>query len=131
MFAYLGVLVLAAVGGHLLYKIVEWMGTSRPPPLVAKGLARLRSDRVEPSEPVPTILYQLELTRMAKELALVRESDAQGRALRVTAYTIAYDDALVGCCRSVGIDAPAAPRPLTSDQRLSAEASLLAAGVDW
>lgn len=128
--AYVGVLVLAGVAGHALCAATEWIATGQLPRPLHRLFARARGDRPV-SEPMPAILLELELQRLAGELLAVRGSDRQGRALRITACTIAYDDALVQCCRGHGIDAPDEPRPLLTSQRVDAEASLLAAGVSW
>ncbi len=127
---YLGVLVLAAGAGHLLYKATEWIAAGHPPVSVERAVRRLRPSAPDP-EPMPGVLLELELARVARQLEQVRGSEAQGLALRITACTIAYDDALVACCHSYGIEAPNRPRPLTAGQRLEAESALLSHGVQW
>ncbi len=127
---YLGVLALSAVAGQALFHATRWMFTGQPPAVVTTLVDRFRPPAPEP-EPMPPVLDELELTRLAHELAAVRESDRQGLALRITACTIAYDEALLRCCESHGLPAPTGRKPLSTSQRLEAECSLMAAGVSW
>lgn len=127
---YLGVLVLAAVAGHTLSRATEWIHTGEPPAPIGRALKLFRRPAPEP-EPIPGVLWELELARVARQLEQVRKSETQGLALRITACTIAYDEALIACCRSYGLEAPSGPRPLTAGQRLQAESALLGHGVQW
>lgn len=124
---YLATLVIAGIAGHTLFKAAEWVGRGRPPELVERAVDRIRSRPL--SEPLPPVLHELELARLSAELVKVRSSDVQGLATRMRAAAIAYDDALVRCCRSYGIDT--ASSPLTASERVAAESALLAAGADW
>ncbi|MFV0459634.1 MAG: hypothetical protein ACK5MT_12790 [Actinomycetales bacterium] len=129
MAAYLGTLVMAAAAGWVLFEAAAWIGRGEPPPRVRDLMERLRPQHSEP--PIPPVLLEMELHRLDTELSRVRGGDPQGLALRIRATQIAYDDALAACCQAHGLPTPPELRPMTTSQRLNAEAELLSAGVTW
>ncbi len=117
-----------------------WGVTGRPRwPFV--GLARRIEDAQErrrpPREPIPPVLLGLELRRLGAEMQRIDASDLPAKAMRLRATTAAYDYVLLECCRSLEVPVPVPDptdpvnTPLTSDQRFTAESSLLAAGFTW
>jgi hypothetical protein len=128
---YLAALALAAAAGRALPGLATWAVSGRPPEWIADALQR-RNDRLHPATTeMPSVLLQLELSRLALSVQQVENSDPYGRALRLRAIRSAYDDVLVRCCHSMGIEAPEGPRPLSDQQRFDAEQALIGAGVEW
>jgi hypothetical protein len=85
-----------------------------PPADVERSLERLVAD----------------LRRLEHEYQRIESSNELGRASRLRAIGMAYDDTLRACCRAVGLPAPERS-PLTSIHRLQTEAALAQAGVTW
>jgi hypothetical protein len=123
------------------WSVLEWFATGRPPRSVrwvARRLGsrrpRLRRRRPEP-EPMPPVLLGLELRRLGAEVQRIDSSDLPAKAMRLRAATAAYDYVLLEACRSLEVPMPhmATPigTPLTQDQRLAAETSLVGAGFSW
>jgi hypothetical protein len=81
------------------------------------------------------VLLGLELRRLGAEMQRIDASDLPAKAMRLRATTAAYDYVLLECCRSLEVPVPyksdPVNTPLTSDQRSSAELSLLSAGFTW
>ncbi|WP_265445762.1 hypothetical protein [Flexivirga meconopsidis] len=71
-----------------------------------------------------------DLTRLYAELGVLRTSSAAARVHRLKATTLAYDDVLETCCRSLQLD-DLPPRPWSAVDRLEVEASLESAGLRW
>ena len=71
-----------------------------------------------------------DLRRLEGEYARIQRAQEPGRATRLRAVGLAYDDTLTACCRAVGLPAPSAP-PLSALSRLHTEAALAQAGVTW
>lgn len=124
------------------WSVLEWFATGRPPRTV-RWVAdrvrphlprRLRRRRSEP-EPLPPVLLGLELRRLGAEVQRIDSSDLPAKAMRLRAATAAYDYVLLEACRSLEVPMPgtAGPigTPLTQDQRLAAETSLVGAGFTW
>ena len=93
--------------------------------------------RGRPSRPVPPAdversLERLvaDLRRLEREYQRIESSNELGRASRLRAIGMAYDDTLRACCRAVGLPAPERS-PLSSIHRLQTEAALAQAGVTW
>jgi len=115
-----------------------WAVTGRPKrPFVrlAQRIEAERERRRPPREPIPPVLLGLELRRLGAEMLRIDDSDLPAKAMRLRATTAAYDYVLLECCRSLEVPVPDASdplsTPLTSDQRFTAESSLLAAGFTW
>ena len=85
-----------------------------PPADVERSLERLVAD----------------LRRLEQDYQRIESSNELGRASRLRAIGMAYDDTLRACCRAVGLEAPERS-PLTSFHRLQTEAALAQAGVTW
>jgi hypothetical protein len=85
-----------------------------PPADVERSLERLVAD----------------LRRLEREYQRIESSNELGRASRLRAIGMAYDDTLRACCRAVGLPAPERS-PLSSIHRLQTEAALAQAGVTW
>lgn len=127
MITYLIVLVVMVALFWALESVVWWIAGNGWP----TWFDRLLPHKPEPIiEPLPPVLCELELARMSRILQQVYDSDPQGRALRVTACTIAYDDALCECAASYGLPTTD-ERPLSPGQRLESETQLLALGARW
>ena len=96
----------------------RWRTWGRPAPLppadVERSLERLVAD----------------LRRLEQEYQRIESSNELGRASRLRAVGMAYDDTLRACCRAVGLEAPERS-PLSSSHRLQTEAALAQAGVTW
>jgi len=95
----------------------RWFGRAAkpvPPADVERSLERLVAD----------------LRRLEREYQRVESSNELGRASRLRAIGMAYDDTLRACCRTVGLEAPERS-PLSSIHRLQTEAALAQAGVTW
>ena len=114
--------------------ILEWSATGRVPramrPVVALVDA-VRSRLRPPPEPIPPILYSLELRRISAELARVESDNQFAKANRVNACRWAYDRVLLDYCRAVDVPVMTDVVPLTSAQRLDLETELIGAGHDW
>jgi hypothetical protein len=128
------------------WSVLEWFATGRPPrsvrwvadrvgPRVPRRLRlRGRRRRSEP-EPLPAVLLGLELRRLGAEVQRIDSSDLPAKAMRLRAATAAYDYVLLEACRSLEVPLPGTDgpigTPLTQDQRLAAETSLVGAGFTW
>ena len=71
-----------------------------------------------------------DLRRLELDHARTARSDLPGRAGRLRAIGLAYDETLQECCRAVGLTAASRP-PQSAVGRLETEAALAAAGVTW
>ena len=91
-----------------------WPAKPVPPADVERSLERLVAD----------------LRRLEQEYRRIEGSNELGRASRLRAIGMAYDDTLRACCRTVGLEAPERS-PLSSIHRLQTEAALAQAGVTW
>ena len=90
-----------------------------------------------PPKPVPPADVERSLERLVADLRRLEQdyrriesSNELGRASRLRAIGMAYDDTLRACCRAVGLEAPERS-PLSSIHRLQTEAALAQAGVTW
>ena len=90
-----------------------------------------------PAKPVPPADVERSLERLVADLRRLEQeyqriegSNELGRASRLRAIGMAYDDTLRACCRAVGLEAPERS-PLSSIHRLQTEAALAQAGVTW
>lgn len=70
-----------------------------------------------------------DLRRLEQDFRRIRASDEPGRVSRMRTVTLAYDDVLRACCRSVGLPEPS--DPLSSIDRLHTEAALAQQGLTW
>jgi hypothetical protein len=89
---------------------------------------RSRSGAVPAHRPLERLVA--DLRRLERDHARTARSDATGRAGRLRAIALAYDETLQECCRAVGLTAPSRP-PLSAVGRLETEMALAAAGVTW
>ena len=110
---------------------LRWLTTGEPPRWVESHSDRWREARRVTPEPMPQVLHELELKRLADEVQRVRNFDRPGQYHRVRATTAAYDDALVQACRTLGLDHPAGSLPLSDTDRYDVETRLMSAGVHW
>lgn len=125
--AYLA-LTVAVVGiAKLAADATDWFASGDPPRYVRRFLR----DRPAPDLIDLPIVHQLEMTRLARELARVREARQPGLQSRIRACTAAYDDALMRCATSVGLDVPDERTPLGDDRRFDLESRLVGMGVQW
>lgn len=131
LLAYLALLGAVLLGAHVCAALCAWAVFARPPRLLVPLLDRLDARRHPPSDPMPPVLHQLELARLAEELRRVRESRQPGLATRVRACTAAYDYVLVACARDLGLPAPDTMPPLSAGERFEVETRLMAEGMQW
>lgn len=110
---------------------VRWLFTGEPPKWIDDQIDRRRVARSALREPMPQVLHELELKRLAQEVQRVRADQQPGQYHRVRATTAAYDGALVQACRALGLEHPVGTLPLSDTQRYEVETSLMAAGVQW
>ncbi len=110
---------------------LRWLATGNPPQWVDDQVERHRRTRRPAGEPMPQVLHELELTRLAAEVQRVRADSQPGQLHRVRASTAAYDSALLDACRHIGLDAPRDIPPLSDSQRYDVETRLMSAGVHW
>jgi hypothetical protein len=126
--AGLALVVAGLVGG------VRWLSSGEPPrylrPAVDRAEAWLDARRPAP-EPIPPVLLALELSRLARHVRTVDESDLPRKAERLMAARLAYDHALRDYCRAVDIPVPTAIRGLSREQRFDMESALIGAGHEW
>lgn len=108
---------------------LRWATTGEAPAWVTR--ARGRRGGNDAPEPVPQVLHELELTRLADELQRVRAGAGAARAHHVRATTAAYDGVLLESCRRLGIASPRGPVPLSDADRLDVESRLMSAGMRW
>ena len=142
LLAYLALCGVIVATFGAAWSVLEWFATGRPPRSVRWVADRvrprlphhLRRRRREP-EPLPPVLLGLELRRLGAEVQRIDSSDLPAKAMRLRAATAAYDYVLLEACRSLEVPLPgkASPigTPLTQDQRLAAETSLVGAGFTW
>lgn len=72
-----------------------------------------------------------DLSRLAAHIDRVHgDEHLPGRATRLRALSVAYDDTLLLACRTLELPAPERP-PLSAIQRLEAEADLARCGLSW
>jgi len=95
-------------------------------------LIRPITQRRIPPHPTTLPIERLvaDLRRLSEEQDWVRRADVPARWSRLTAIELAYDDVLLDCCGSLGLDLPGAS-PLTREQRLDIEAELMRSGLRW
>jgi hypothetical protein len=109
------------------------------PPALLYGLRRLLrvvpeswSLRRRPPEPSGPSLQRLvfDLQRLERDFRRIQASNEPGKARRLAAVSLAYDETLRACCLSLGLDEPA-PSPLSAIDRLQTEAELSQHGLVW
>lgn len=99
--------------------------------LVRRGIERWRPAPPRPVGP-PIQRLAADLHRISGRLdALVAAGPIPGRILRVQATTAAYDDKLLLACQALEVEPAGSRSPLSSEQRLQTEASLVGAGLRW
>ncbi len=134
MWRYAAVTAGFVASGPALAAGLKWLATGEPPRWIESRSQRLREARRGRPEPMPQVLHELELARLADEVQRVRTADRPGEPgqfHRVRATTAAYDDALVQACRTMGLDHPGGSLPLSDSDRYEIETRLMSAGVRW
>lgn len=118
--------------------VIAWFCGGRPPrllrPLVRRVESLLARWPGRPSrrrDPLPSVLLELELRRLAEGLQRAADSRQPATAERLQAWTGAYDLALVDYCGSLGLVPPGCRAPLTARERFDLESRLIGAGYDW
>ncbi len=129
--AYAAVIAGTALVLWAVVVLMQWATTSRLPGRMQSRLDKWHAARCPPPEPMPPVLHQLELARLAREIRRVRDANQPGLATRVRACTAAYDDVLVRCAQDLGIDVPRSALPLSDRERFEVETELMAAGMQW
>lgn len=82
-------------------------------------------------EPLPPVLFGLELARLAEHVRQVEGDNQPWKAERLAASTLAYDLALRDYCRSVDLPVPEGHGSLSRRQRFEMESALITTGHDW
>lgn len=134
MWRYAAVTAGFVASGPVLAAGLKWLATGEAPRWIEDRSARRRDARRGPAEPMPQVLHELELARLAQEVQRVRAADRPGEPgqyHRVRATTAAYDGALVEACRALGIEYPPGAPPFTDSARYDIETRLMSAGVRW
>ncbi|MDO5711214.1 MAG: hypothetical protein Q4P32_05675 [Micrococcales bacterium] len=114
-----------------LVALMEWGVAGRVPRRLQPLMDKVDAVRHPPPEPMPHVLHELELARLAAEIQKVRDANQPGLATRVRACTAAYDDVLVRCAHDLGLEAPSSLPPLTDRERFEVETELMSAGLSW
>ena len=117
--------------GPALAAGLKWLATGEPPRWIESRTQRRREARRGQPEPMPQVLHELELARLADEIRRVRDAQQPGLATRVRACNAAYDDVLVRCALDLGLEAPTRLPPLSDRERFEVETELMAAGMRW
>lgn len=134
MWRYAAVTAGFVASGPLVAAGLKWLATGEAPQWIEDRSARRRDPRRVPPEPMPQVLHELELARLAREVQRVRTADLlgePGQYHRVRSTTAAYDGALVEACRTLGLEHPQGALPLTDSARYDIETRLMSAGVHW
>ncbi|WP_068428128.1 hypothetical protein [Piscicoccus intestinalis] len=131
MLEYLAVVGVMFAGIYACTRLLVWFVFGTPPRLLVPLIDYVDARRRRPPEPVPPVLHELELARLARELRRVREANQPGLATRVRACTAAYDDVLLACAHDIGVPAPQSRPPLSTQERFEVETRLMAAGLRW
>lgn len=92
---------------------------------------RIREHWKTPAEPVPSVLLELELQRLAAYVRAVEGGDELSKAARLAAIRLAYDKVLLDLCVAADVPAPRQSPPLSADERFEAESALVGAGHGW
>lgn len=72
-----------------------------------------------------------DLARLEREYRATERADVPGRASRLRALRLAYDDTLRDGCRAVGLTPPPGRAALDAVDRLHLEAALAQRGLAW
>lgn len=101
-------------------RLLRWASRSGPP-----GPATRRA-----GQPADLQHRVADLGRLERRYREVERSVGPGRAERLRAVALAYDEALRDCCLALGLPGPGLP-PLGAVARLEAEALLAQHGLSW
>ncbi len=96
--------------------------------------AALLLHRMRPDVPLTPPIEQIaaDLRRISGQLRDLDGADTvPGRVVRIRSTTAAYDETLLLACRALELPAPIERAPMSSVQRLEAEANLAGAGLRW
>lgn len=126
--AYAALVVGVIVFARVCADAADWFAGGDVPRYLRPLAGRLRPAT---PEPIPLVVEELELTRLSRELARVREARQPGLRLRLRAVTMAYDEALLRCAATVGVGVPPQPAPLPDEARFDLETRLISSGVRW
>lgn len=126
---YAAITVAMACAAPVMAEAIRWSTTGRPPRALRPVIDRFNGQ--DTPEPMPAVLHELELARLAEEVQRVRAGNQPGQMFRVRATTAAYDGVLLESCRTLGIAAPTSRVPLSDDERFEVESRLLHAGMRW
>ncbi|MGB5951343.1 MAG: hypothetical protein WBG57_02385 [Ornithinimicrobium sp.] len=109
---------------------LRWLARRRPPPPLTRaqrmtaGLPMLTRDQ-------PTLERLVaDLTRLERDFQRIEASDAPHRAQRMQMVSLAYDDVLCECCRTLGLPEPTT-RPLDPVDRIQTQCELARHGLTW
>ena len=101
--------------------------------LARRGLDRFCAPRRSRAAAPPAAhldSYVHHLRRLDDEYVRIEASSLPGKATRLRAVSLAYDDTLRDCCAALGLPEPGRA-PLPPASRLLAEAALAQRGVTW
>jgi hypothetical protein len=72
-----------------------------------------------------------DLRRISADIDRIQLVDQPYKMTRLRATFAAYDDTLLTCCRTLGVQPPRDRGPLDDRERLEAELALLQEGMTW
>ncbi len=72
-----------------------------------------------------------DLRRISAEIERIQRVDQPYKVTRLRAAIAAYDDTLLTCCRTLGVQPPRDRGPLDARERLDAEVALIQEGMTW
>ena len=112
--------------------LLGWLleGTTPRPLRFVGGRLALRRGRPV-SAPTPSVLLELELTRIAERIQQEYAGCQPAKAERLRGWVIAYDRVLLELCEHSGITPPNRGLPLSYAQRFDLEHALVGSGRSW
>ncbi|WP_226343902.1 hypothetical protein [Agilicoccus flavus] len=126
---YVSAIALACLVLRLALDAAAWLYLGRVPVYVDRLLPRRPPPPAE--EALPTVLRELELTRLAAAVERERRVRQPGAYVRTQACLAAYDAQLLAGSADLGLPVPPERLPLSAKRRLEVEAELASAGLQW
>lgn len=111
-------------------RVVRWLVARRQPP------PALRAHRIESGLPMltrdqPTLERLVaDLVRLERDFRRIEATNPPHKMQRLQMVSLAYDDVLCECCRTLGLPEPAT-RPLGPVDRIQTQCELARRGLTW